>query len=188
MGPADRCAPMGSPDVAALPAWVDHRYMLSFVVQKHAARRLHYDVRLELGGVLKSWAVTRGPSLIAGERRLAIEVEDHALNYGSFEGVIPSGSYGAGAVLLWDRGTWEPDGDPLAGLAAGSLRFQLHGAKLTGGWRLARMAPRGRQVSWLLTKTADAAARPRSAPDILEECPLSVISGRSIEAIAAEHS
>ncbi len=159
--------------------------MLSFVVQKHAARRLHYDFRLEVGGVLKSWAVTRGPSLIAGEKRLAIEVEDHALSYGSFEGVIPAGSYGAGAVLLWDRGTWEPDGDPVANLAAGSLRFCLHGEKLTGNWRLTRMPPRGRQISWLLIKATDAAARPRGAPDILEERPLSVVSGRSIEALAA---
>ncbi|AWI87864.1 hypothetical protein C0214_05865 [Methylobacterium sp. DM1] len=162
--------------------------MSSFVVQKHAARRLHYDFRLEVGGVLKSWAVTRGPSLVAGERRLAIEVEDHLLSYGSFEGVIPSGSYGAGAVLLWDRGTWQPNGDPVADLASGSLRFRLHGAKLTGEWRLMRMAPRGRQVSWLLMKADDEAARPPSAPDILEECPLSVVSGRSIEALSADAS
>lgn len=87
-------------------------------------------------------------------------------------------------MLLWDRGTWESEGDPLAGLATGSLRFQLRGAKLTGGWRLTRMAPRGRQVSWLLIKAADAAARPRDAPDILDEHPLSVLSGRSIEALA----
>ncbi len=160
-------------------------YMPSLVIQKHAARRLHYDFRLEVGGVLKSWALPRGPSLIAGEKRLAIEVEDHALSYGSFEGVIPSGSYGAGAVLLWDRGTWEPDGDPVAGLVDGSLRFGLYGDKLTGGWRLTRMPPRGRQISWLLIKAADAAARPRNAPDILQECPLSVVSGRSIEALAA---
>lgn len=162
--------------------------MLSFVVQKHAARQLHYDFRLEVGGVLKSWAVTRGPSLVAGERRLAIEVEDHLLSYGSFEGVIPSGSYGAGAVLLWDRGTWEPEGDPVADLTAGSLRFRLRGEKLTGGWRLMRMAPRGRQVSWLLIKADDEAARARSAPNILEESPLSVVSGRSIEALSANTS
>jgi bifunctional non-homologous end joining protein LigD len=160
--------------------------MPSFVVQKHAARRLHYDFRLELGGVLRSWAVTRGPSLVAGAKRLAIEVEDHALSYGSFEGVIPSGSYVVGAVLLWDHGTWEPDGDPVAGLAAGSLRFHLDGAKLTGGWHLTRMPPRGRQVSWLLIKSVDGAARAPNAPDILEERPLSVVSGRSIEAVAAE--
>ena len=162
--------------------------MPSFVVQKHAARRLHYDFRLEVGGVLKSWAVTRGPSLVAGEKRLAIEVEDHLLSYGSFEGVIPSGSYGAGAVLLWDRGIWEPDGDPVAGLAAGSLRFRLRGEKLTGGWHLRRMAPRGRQASWLLIKADDEAARPRGAPDILEERPLSIVSGCSIEALSANTS
>ncbi|MEE7456199.1 hypothetical protein MPAR168_18000 [Methylorubrum populi] len=161
-------------------------HMPSFVVQKHAARRLHYDFRLEVEGVLKSWAVTRGPSLVAGEKRLAIEVEDHLLSYGNFEGLIPPGSYGAGAVLLWDRGTWEPEGDAVADLTAGSLRFRLRGTKLTGGWRLMRMAPRGRQVSWLLIKADDEAARPPSAPDILEDCPLSVVSDRSIEALAAD--
>lgn len=161
--------------------------MSSFVIQKHAARRLHYDFRLELDGVLKSWALTRGPSLVAGERRLAVQVEDHRLDYGSFEGVIPEGSYGAGAVLLWDRGTWEPDGDPAAAYAAGSLRFRLQGEKLGGGWRLIRMQPRTgeRQASWLLIKARDSAARGRSEPDVLEEQPLSVLSGRTIEDIAA---
>lgn len=156
-------------------------------VQKHAARRLHYDFRLELGGVLKSWAVTRGPSLVAGERRLAVEVEDHGLAYADFEGMIAPGQYGAGVVLLWDRGTWEPDGDPEAALAAGSLAFTLHGEKLTGRWRLARMKPRPRErhVSWLLVKARDAASRPAEAPDILEEQPRSVLSGRSVEEIAA---
>lgn len=161
---------------------------LSFVIQKHAARRLHYDFRLEFDRVLKSWAVARGPSLVAGERRLAVPVEDHRLDYGGFEGVIPVGSYGAGAVLLWDRGTWEPDGDAAAGLADGSLGFTLDGEKLTGTWRLIRMKLRQgeRQPSWLLIKGKDAAARPRSAPDVLVEQPLSVASGRSIEEIAAE--
>ena len=163
------------------------RGTLIYRVQKHAARRLHYDFRLELGGVLKSWAVTRGPSLVAGERRLAVEVEDHGLDYADYEGVIAAGSYGAGVVLLWDRGTWQPDGDPEAGLAAGSLAFSLHGEKLTGRWHLKRMKPRPSEqhVSWLLIKSRDAAARQPAAPDILEERPLSVATGRTVEDIAA---
>ncbi|WP_313902360.1 DNA polymerase ligase N-terminal domain-containing protein [Methylobacterium sp. E-005] len=160
---------------------------LAYRVQKHAARRLHYDFRLELGGVLKSWAVTRGPSLVAGERRLAVEVEDHGLDYADYEGVIASGSYGAGVVLLWDRGTWEPDGDPAVALAAGSLAFTLLGGKLTGRWRLTRMKPRPRErhVSWLLIKSRDEVAREPGEPDILEEQPHSVLTGRTVEEIAA---
>ncbi|GJD54565.1 Multifunctional non-homologous end joining protein LigD [Methylobacterium dankookense] len=163
------------------------RSALAYRVQKHAARRLHYDFRLELGGVLKSWAVTRGPSLVAGERRLAVAVEDHGLGYADFEGVIAAGGYGAGVVLLWDRGTWEPEGDPAAALAAGSLAFTLQGEKLGGRWRLMRMKPRARErrVSWLLVKAHDAAARGPGEPDILDEKPHSVATGRSIEDIAA---
>ena len=105
-----------------------HRY----VIQKHAARRLHYDLRLELDGVMKSWAVTRGPSLDPGEKRLAVHVEDHPIDYNSFEGTIPQGEYGGGTVMIWDRGTWEPVGDPHKGYAKGHLEFALHGDKLTG--------------------------------------------------------
>lgn len=160
---------------------------LLYRVQKHAARRLHYDFRLELGGVLKSWAVSRGPSLVAGERRLAIAVEDHSLDYADYEGVIAPGRYGAGVVLLWDRGTWRPDADPEAGLAAGSLAFSLHGEKLTGRWRLTRMKPRPRErhASWLLIKSRDAGARRPGEPDILDERPLSVATGRTVGDIAA---
>ena len=160
---------------------------LTFSMQKHAARRPHYDLRLELGGVLKSWAVTRGPSLVAGEKRLAVEVADHGLDYAFHEGVIAAGQYGAGVVLLWDRGTWEPEGDAAEALAAGSLGFTLAGEKLTGRWQLHRMKPRPRerQPSWLLIKGHDAAARPPDAPDILEEQPRSVLTGRSVEQIAA---
>ena len=104
----------------------------SYVIQKHAARRLHYDFRLELDGVLKSWAVPEGPSLVAGQKRLAVEVEDHPLEYGSFEGVIPKGEYGAGTVMIWDRGTWTPEFDPDAGYRKGHLKFKLAGEKLTG--------------------------------------------------------
>src|SRR5690349_19634378 len=111
----------------------------SFLIQKHAATRLHYDFRLELDGVLKSWAVTRGPSLDPKEKRLAVHVEDHPLDYGGFEGTIPKGEYGGGTVMLWDRGTWEPIGDPHEGMAKGRLHFRLEGERLHGGWALIRM-------------------------------------------------
>src|SRR5688572_19917021 len=111
-----------------------------FVIQKHAATRLHYDLRLEMDGVLKSWAVTRGPSLVAGDRRLAVHVEDHPLEYGGFEGTIPKGEYGGGTVIVWDRGRWSPIGDAKKGYAKGHLEFELHGEKLSGRWHLVRMA------------------------------------------------
>jgi bifunctional non-homologous end joining protein LigD len=160
----------------------------SFVVQKHAATRLHYDFRLELDGVLKSWAVTRGPSLVPGEKRLAVHVEDHPLDYGSFEGIIPKGQYGAGAVLVWDRGTWEPEGDPHAGYAKGHLDFTLHGRKLRGKWHLVRMRARHGEKAdnWLLIKANDAEARRAKDPDILTEQPDSVLTGRSIEKVAGD--
>ena len=113
-----------------------------FVIHKHAATRLHYDLRLEHGGVLWSWAVTRGPSLDPGEKRLAVRVEDHPLEYGGFEGTIPKGEYGGGTVMLWDRGTWEPLDDPHEGLKEGKLHFRLSGERLKGGWALIRMPPR----------------------------------------------
>ena len=114
----------------------------SFVVQKHAARRLHYDFRLELNGVLKSWAVTKGPSFDPADKRLAVHVEDHPLEYGRFEGVIPKGQYGGGTVMIWDRGRWEPEGDPDKGYAKGKLSFRLFGQRLQGRWTLARMGGR----------------------------------------------
>src|ERR1700761_1322539 len=112
---------------------------LRFVVQKHAATRLHYDLRLEWEGVFKSWAVTKGPSLNPADKRLAVEVEDHPLDYGDFEGTIPKGEYGGGTVMLWDRGFWAPSGDPEAMLKKGDLKFVLEGEKLHGGWVLVRM-------------------------------------------------
>src|SRR5271165_7441491 len=120
---------------------------LAFVIQEHKARRLHYDFRLELDGVLKSWAVPKGPSLDPGEKRLAVHVEDHPLDYGGFEGIIPEGQYGAGAVIVWDRGQWIPKGDPEEGFAKGHLSFDLDGEKLRGGWHLVRMAPKKGQRS-----------------------------------------
>ncbi|QAY95753.1 DNA ligase D [Methylovirgula ligni] len=160
----------------------------AFVVQKHDATRLHYDFRLELDGVLKSWAVTRGPSLVPGEKRLAVHVEDHPLDYGSFEGTIPEGQYGAGTVLVWDRGTWTPEGDPEKAYAKGHLDFTLHGEKLKGRWHLVRMHPRPgeKRENWLLIKGEDDQARGPGDPDILEEEPNSVITGRSLEDIAGD--
>ena len=158
-----------------------------YVIQKHAARRLHYDLRLELDGVMKSWAVTRGPSLDPGEKRLAVQVEDHPVEYNTFEGSIPQGEYGGGTVMIWDRGRWIPEGDPHRGLAKGHLDFVLDGEKLHGRWHLVRMRgrPNDRHQNWLLIKGNDDAARGPRGKDILEEEPLSVASGRSIDEIAA---
>ncbi len=160
----------------------------SYVIQKHDARRLHYDFRLELDGVLKSWAVTKGPSLIAGEKRLAVQTEDHPLEYGNFEGTIPKGEYGGGTVIVWDKGSWTPLGDPHKGLAKGHLEFELHGKKLGGRWHLIRMAgkPREKRENWLLIKGEDEAARPEGAADILEERPESAKTGRVIDEVENE--
>jgi len=149
---------------------------LSFVIQKHAASRLHYDFRLELDGTLVSWAVPKGPSLDPHVRRMAIHVEDHPLSYAGFEGVIPKGQYGAGTVEVWDRGTWRPVGDPREGLRRGRLKFELEGEKLHGNWMLVRMDSRReeRQEPWLLIKEDDDAARPAAEYDIVQEMPDSV--------------
>ncbi len=156
---------------------------LSFVVQKHAASHLHYDFRLELDGTLKSWAVPKGPSLDPADKRMAVHVEDHPLDYGGFEGTIPAGQYGAGTVIVWDRGTWEPVGDAGAGYRAGKLKFRLLGEKLQGGWNLVRMHGRAdeRQEPWLLIKERDEAARPAAEYKVVEAEPASVVSGRMIE-------
>jgi bifunctional non-homologous end joining protein LigD len=158
----------------------------AFVIQKHAATRLHYDLRLELDGVMKSWAVTRGPSLVPGEKRLAVQVEDHPIEYNKFEGTIPKGQYGGGTVMIWDYGTWEPEGDPHKGLQKGHLDFRLHGKKLQGSWHLVRMhkRPGDKHENWLLIKAKDEAARGPRDPDILEEKPLSAVTGRNMEKIA----
>ncbi len=162
---------------------------LRFVVQKHAATRLHYDLRLELGGVFKSWAVTRGPSPDPADKRLAVEVEDHPLDYGDFEGTIPKGQYGGGTVQLWDRGYWEPEGDtsPERALADGDLKFTLFGRRLRGSWVLVRMKrdrTGGKRTNWLLIKHRDAYAVEGGAEDLLAE-DRSVASGRSMADIAA---
>ena len=158
----------------------------AFVIQKHAARRLHYDLRLELDGVMKSWAVTRGPSLVPGEKRLAVQVEDHPIAYNKFEGTIPQGEYGGGTVMIWDRGHWQPENDPHKGLAKGHLAFTLEGEKLSGGWHLVRMHRRAgeKRDNWLLIKQHDEAERSARDTDILEEKPLSAVTGRTMDEIA----
>jgi bifunctional non-homologous end joining protein LigD len=155
-----------------------------FVVQKHAARRLHYDLRLEMDGVLKSWAVPKGPSAHAEERRLAVHVEDHPVEYGDFEGVIPPGNYGAGAVIVWDQGWYrsaKPE-DLLAQLARGKLEVEIFGHKMRGRWTLARMS--GKDKEWLLLKKADGAAVPPGAAELTERYPQSVLSGLTVEEMA----
>ena len=157
-----------------------------FVIQKHAATRLHYDLRLEFDGVFKSWAVTRGPSLDPHDKRLAVEVEDHPLDYGDFEGTIPKDQYGGGTVQLWDRGYWDSD-DPEAGFRKGDLKFTLDGDKLHGSWVLVRMRhdrDGGKRTNWLLIKHRDEFAREGEGESILDE-DQSVASGRSMEQIAA---
>ena len=152
-------------------------HALTFVVQKHAASRLHYDFRLELDGVMVSWAVPKGPSFDPKEKRMAIHVEDHPISYSSFEGTIPPKQYGAGTVIVWDNGTWEPVGDPRAGLAAGKLVFRLQGQKLEGLWELVRIAKGGeRQEPWILFKKKDGHARAHADYDVVTALPDSVIA------------
>lgn len=173
--------PRGRRKAAQTPA-------LSFVVQKHAARRLHFDFRLEMDGVLKSWAVTRGPSLDPANKRLAVRTEDHPLEYGGFEGVIPAGEYGGGTVMLWDRGHWAPQADPHEGLEHGTLKFVLHGERLRGGFALVRIADSrtsrraARRENWLLIKERDEWADRRT--DTVRRWRRSVASGRAMDDIA----
>lgn len=160
---------------------------LPFVIQKHAATRLHYDFRLGWHGVLKSWAVAKGPSYVVADKRLAVEVEDHPMEYGGFEGTIPKGQYGGGTVMLWDTGTWEPVGDADEGLRTGRLKFILHGHKLQGHWTLIRMGGKAAQEAkpnWLLIKEHDEYERRADAPCITDEAPNSVVTGRDLAAIA----
>ena len=159
----------------------------AFVVQRHAARRLHYDLRLELDGVLKSWAVTRGPSLVAGHKRLAVHTEDHPLEYLDFEGNIPKGEYGGGTMIVWDRGTWTPEGDPQFGLNKGHLAFTLDGSRLKGKWHLVRMRPKQGEKAepWLLIKSEDEFARAPGEPEVTET-ETSHLTGRTSAEVAAD--
>ncbi len=161
---------------------------LPFVIQKHAATRLHYDFRLGWNGVLKSWAVAKGPSYVVADKRLAVQVEDHPMEYGGFEGTIPKGQYGGGTVMLWDTGTWEPVGDANEGFRTGRLKFILHGHKLKGHWTLIRMGGKAAQESkpnWLLIKEHDEYERSANDPAIVDEAPESVITHRDLDAIAS---
>ena len=154
----------------------------AFVVQKHHARQLHYDFRLELDGTLKSWAVPKGPCLDPTVKRMAVHVEDHPVSYADFEGTIPPRQYGAGTVIVWDRGEWEAEGDARRGLAEGKLKFELHGDKLRGHWTLVRMRGKGeKQEPWLLIKEQDAEARPLADYDVVEAEPDSVLTGRDVD-------
>ena len=143
----------------ARPCENDREEPMKFVVHEHHATRLHYDFRLEAGGVLKSWAIPKGPSMNPAEKRLAVMVEDHPLEYGDFEGIIPQGHYGAGPVIIWDSGEFQPEGDPDAALESGKLSFVLQGKKLKGGFSLALMKGRGTGKEWLLIKKKDGSAK-----------------------------
>src|SRR5215467_1732762 len=169
--------PRGKPERRA-----QHR----FVVQKHHASRLHYDFRLEMEGVLKSWAVPKGPSLNPGDKRLAMQVEDHPVSYFQFEGRIPDGNYGAGTVMVWDTGAWEPVGDPQEMLEKGDLKFRLHGQKLAGEFVLARMRsrrPGSKGAEWLLIKKKDEAMKPGFD---IEKFDFSALTGRTLAEIAGD--
>jgi bifunctional non-homologous end joining protein LigD len=163
---------------------------LAYVIQRHEATRLHFDLRLELDGVMKSWAVPKGPSLDPSVKRLAIEVEDHPIEYNSFEGTIPEGEYGGGTVMLWDRGTYRYPGeadDPVAALRAGyrkgDFKFELRGKRLRGSWVLVRTRRQGRKNQWLLIKHRDDEADPELDP--VERYQTSVTTGRTMDEIAA---
>ena len=165
--------------------------VLRFVVQKHAASHLHFDFRLELDGVMKSWAVPKGPSYDPGVRRLAMQVEDHPIEYNTFEGIIPKGEYGGGTVMLWDRGTYGSESgggeDALrAGYDKGDLKFTLHGKRLRGSWVLVRIRREAERAQWLLIKHRDAFADPEY--DVVGEVNTSVATGRTMEQIASGRS
>src|SRR4051812_6232940 len=150
---------------------------LRFVIQKHWATRLHYDFRLELDGAMKSWAVPKGPSYDTHDKRMAVHVEDHPISYSDFEGTIPPHQYGAGKVIVWDKGTWSPVGDPRQGFAKGEIKFEMHGHKMHGRWVLVRMHGHrsdndsDKQESWLLIKETDEYARPASEFSVVDEMP-----------------
>jgi len=159
-----------------------------FVVHKHDASRLHYDFRLEIGGVLKSWAVPKGPSMATSIKRLAVMVEDHDLEYRDFEGTIPEDEYGAGTVMIWDEGTvtWEDDKDPVEMLEGGFVEFALHGKKLKGRFKLVHAKLGGNERNWLLIKRKDDHAE--TEDDLLTRKPDSARTGRTMEQIAADKS
>src|SRR6266498_1611456 len=168
---AEAAAALAAPTAPAAPAAYPRGL---FVVHMHAARRLHWDLRLEMDGVLRSWAVPKGPSPNPADKRLAVHVEDHPLEYGDFEGIIPEGNYGAGAVIVWDRGRWVPLEDPAEGMKKGKLLFELHGYKLKGKWTLVKL--KKGEKEWLLIKEKDGYVAADGALP-----PESVLSGLSVE-------
>src|SRR6188472_718128 len=174
-----------TPEPAGREAKTEGRH---YVIQKHAASRLHYDFRLEYDGTLKSWAVPKGPSLDPAVKSLAVQVEDHPIDYATFEGVIPQGEYGGGTVMVWDQGTWEPEVDPEKGLKDGKLKFRLHGEKLKGSWALVRMGGRAGDggKNWLLIKHRDEAAKPAAKFDVLKKKSRSVLTDRDLDEIAGD--
>jgi bifunctional non-homologous end joining protein LigD len=163
-----------------------HKRKLAFVVQKHAASRLHYDFRIELDGVMKSWAVPKGPSLDPSDKRLAVQTEDHPIEYNVFEGRIPEGQYGAGTVIVWDRGEWVPEGaDPEEQLEKGKIVFSLNGKKLKGRWSLVKMRGAAKEKNqWLLIKGEDNYAKDSSEYSVTDELPKSVLSRVTLEQMA----
>ncbi|MFP3446338.1 DNA ligase D [Pseudomonas sp. SIMBA_067] len=169
-----------TPEPAGKRAHPRPAHGLQYCIQKHDASHLHYDFRLELDGTLKSWAIPKGPSLDPKVRRLAVHVEDHPLDYASFEGHIPEGHYGAGDVIVWDRGLWEPEGDPREAYAKGKLRFRLQGEKLSGVWNLFRTHLAGKKEQWMLVKSHDGEARSEADYSIVEALPDSVLSDRTL--------
>ncbi|MBB3269999.1 bifunctional non-homologous end joining protein LigD [Pseudomonas sp. OG7] len=168
------------PEPAGKRARPRSAHALQYCIQKHDASHLHYDFRLELDGTLKSWAIPKGPSLDPKVRRLAVHVEDHPLDYANFEGRIPEGHYGAGDVIVWDRGVWEPEGDPREAYAKGKLRFRLQGEKLSGVWNLFRTHLAGKKEQWMLVKSHDGQARSETDYKIVEALPDSVLSERTL--------
>ena len=169
-----------TPEPAGKRARSSPAHALRYCIQKHDASHLHYDFRLELDGTLKSWAIPKGPSLDPKVRRLAVHVEDHPLDYADFEGRIPEGHYGAGDVIVWDRGAWEPEGDPREAYAKGKLRFRLQGEKLSGVWNLFRTHLAGKKEQWMLVKSHDGQARSETDYSIVEALPDSVLSERTL--------
>ncbi|WP_235200550.1 DNA ligase D [Pseudomonas monteilii] len=169
-----------TPEPAGKRARPRSAHALQYYIQKHDASHLHYDFRLELDGTLKSWAIPKGPSLDPKVRRLAVHVEDHPLDYANFEGRIPEGHYGAGDVIVWDRGVWEPEGDPREAYAKGKLRFRLQGEKLSGVWNLFRTHLAGKKEQWMLVKSHDGQARSETDYSIVEALPDSVLSERTL--------
>jgi bifunctional non-homologous end joining protein LigD len=160
---------------------------LRFVVQKHAASHLHYDFRLELDGVMKSWAVPKGPSLDPAVRSLAMQVEDHPIEYNTFEGTIPPGEYGGGTVMIWDQGTWEPEeGEAAQEYRDGRMHFTLHGKRLRGSWALARTRVENGRAQWLLIKRRDAEAIPGDERGLVQRQQTSVVTKRTLDEIAAD--